>query len=119
LKLIAKFGKAFDVEKIKADLKPKIEQFIPGKFFDEYAVKFCNKVLEFVKDLLVSGDVIENVVKLVSGANFVAAVKYLKDAILGHVLSLDAPLASHESEDGYRRTRKCLTVQVAQGFCDS
>jgi hypothetical protein len=65
---IAKFGKQVDKEKIKADLKPRLEKLIPGVQLDQAAVIVMNSVIDGIFDFLSSADVLAAIVsKLLEG----------------------------------------------------
>ena len=83
LRQLAKFQKTIDWAKVKADLKPRIEQLVPGTWFDDEVVAICNLVLDRAAEVLAQGDAIEIILKLLADAKWQEAAAALKDLLLG------------------------------------
>jgi hypothetical protein len=85
LRQLEKWQLTVDWEKVKADLKPRIEALIPGSWFDQSAVDLVFTFIDVVADVLAATGEIEAILKLVGEQKYQEAWEKLRDLILGNL----------------------------------
>jgi len=83
LRQLEKFQKSTDWNKVKADLKPRIEAIVPGKWFDAEAVAACFAIVDVVAAALSNSEDIEAILKLCAAEKWAEALVALRDLVLG------------------------------------
>lgn len=78
---VIKFGQEIDWVKVKADAKVRIEDVVPGTYFDATAVTIVNALIDLVANFFISGGV------PVTLANLKAALTAAQAGLLRHLAS--------------------------------
>lgn len=90
---IEKFKGSLDHDKLKAALDQHVRDMVPGTWFDDAAVKFCDTVFESLWSILDQGDHIKSLLELLAAKKYAEALSALKDLLLGsigHLVALES-----------------------------
>ncbi|MES3012647.1 MAG: hypothetical protein V4750_02820 [Pseudomonadota bacterium] len=82
MRQIEKFGHSIDWAKVKADLKPRIEALVPGKWFDDEAVTAVNSVLDAAAKALSATADLQKILDLLAAEKWAEALEVLKTLLL-------------------------------------
>lgn len=85
LRQLEKWRDTVDWAKVKADLKPRIEQLVPGTWLDDSAVDLVFTLIDVVADVLKATGEIEAILNLVAEQKYQEAWEKLRDLILGNL----------------------------------
>lgn len=85
LRQLEKWQSTVDWDKVKADLKPRIEALVPGTWLDQSVVDLVFTFIDVVADVLKATGEIEAILKLVGEQKYQEAWEKLRDLILGNL----------------------------------
>lgn len=82
LRQLAKWQGAIDWDKVKADLAVRLRDLVPGKMFDEMAIKLLNSVVDLLASVLSDQAEISKVVQLLVAGKVAEAMEVIKQLII-------------------------------------
>jgi hypothetical protein len=86
-----------DWDQLKAKLDQHVRDLVPGTWFDDAAVKFCDSIFAALRGVLDSGDTIKSLLELLAEQKYDEALAMLKDLLLGqigHMVAMEGKEAS-------------------------